>query len=177
MASIVDGSAGLTTNVGAVYNGLQASTVVATTSGTSIDFTSIPSWVQRITVIFNGVSTNSTAPIQIQIGTSGGIVSTNYVVMGVQFSTSAQAGATATSGFVLGNDSAAADTQYGQVVITEIGSNNWVATGSTYGGATTPRIRFTAGGIALGGTLDRVRITTTTGTPTFDAGSINIIYE
>ena len=28
-----------------------------------------------------------------------------------------------------------------------------------------------------GGTLDRVRITTVNGTDTFDAGSINILYE
>ena len=34
-----------------------------------------------------------------------------------------------------------------------------------------------AGSLALGGTLDRVRITTANGTDTFDAGSINIFYE
>jgi hypothetical protein len=33
------------------------------------------------------------------------------------------------------------------------------------------------GSLALGGTLDRVRITTVNGTDTFDAGSINIMYE
>jgi hypothetical protein len=127
-------------------------------------------------VLFNGLSTSGTSPVQLQIG-AGSITTTGYVNMGVQFSTTAQAGATATSGFVLGNDSAAADTQYGQVVLATTGANNWTATGSTYGGATTPRVRFTAGGIALAGTLDRLRITTVTGAVTFDGGSINILYE
>ena len=34
-----------------------------------------------------------------------------------------------------------------------------------------------AGGKALSGTLDRVRITTVNGSDTFDAGTINILYE
>jgi hypothetical protein len=33
------------------------------------------------------------------------------------------------------------------------------------------------GFVPLSGTLDRVRITTANGTDTFDAGSINILYE
>lgn len=37
---------------------LVAATAVASTSGTSIDFTGIPAWVRRVTVMFNGVSTN-----------------------------------------------------------------------------------------------------------------------
>jgi hypothetical protein len=36
---------------------------------------------------------------------------------------------------------------------------------------------YGAGVISLGGTLDRVRITAANGTDTFDAGTINIIYE
>ncbi len=49
-------------------------------------------------------------------------------------------------------------------------AGNTVASGS--GDATQ-----SAGSITLGGTLDRVRITTVNGTDTFDAGSINILYE
>jgi hypothetical protein len=36
---------------------------------------------------------------------------------------------------------------------------------------------FGGGTVTLGGTLDRVRITTVNGTDTFDAGTINILYE
>ena len=35
---------------------LTLGTAVASTSGTSIDFSSIPSWVKRVTVMFNGSS-------------------------------------------------------------------------------------------------------------------------
>jgi hypothetical protein len=31
--------------------------------------------------------------------------------------------------------------------------------------------------VSLSGTLDRIRLTTVNGSDTFDAGSINIIYE
>jgi len=41
----------------------------------------------------------------------------------------------------------------------------------------TNRSNICAGSISLGGTLDRVRITTVNGTDTFDAGTINILYE
>jgi len=43
-------------------------TAQASTSGTSIDFTSIPSWVKRVTVMYSGVSTNGTSNFLIQIG-------------------------------------------------------------------------------------------------------------
>ena len=37
---------------------------------------------------------------------------------------------------------------------------------------------LTSGGsVTLSGILDRIRITTVNGTDTFDAGSINILYE
>jgi hypothetical protein len=54
-------------------------TAVASTSGTSIDFTSIPAWVKKITVMFDRVSTNGTSFVQVQLGTSGGFVITGYV--------------------------------------------------------------------------------------------------
>jgi len=175
MSVVINGSAGVTVNSGAVL-GITLGTAVASTSGTSIDFTSIPSWVKRITVMFSGVSTSGTSIVQIQLG-AGSVTTSGYSCMGTQLSTSAIAGATATSGFVLGSDSVATDVSYGQVVVSTLGSNIWEGTGSTYSGATGSRTRFTAGGIALGGTLDRVRITTVNGTDTFDAGSINILYE
>jgi hypothetical protein len=34
-----------------------------------------------------------------------------------------------------------------------------------------------AGHVSLSGALDRIRLTTVNGTDTFDAGSVNIIYE
>ena len=167
MSVVIDGSAGVTTNSGAVYNGLQTATAQASTSGTSITFSSIPSWVKRITIMLNGVSTNSTSNYQIQIG-AGSVTNTGYV--------SGCGAATSTTGFVIASNFTAATTQSGSAVLTTLGSNVWVntsVTGASGGNAPTAG----SGYITLSGTLDRVVVTTVNGTDTFDAGSINIIYE
>ena len=38
-------------------------------------------------------------------------------------------------------------------------------------------IASVTGAVSLSGTLDRIRLTTVNGTDTFDAGSVNIMYE
>lgn len=180
MSVVINGSEGVTTNSGAVYNGISAGTAVASTSGTSIDFTSIPSWVKRITVMFNGVSTNGTSTIQIQVGYSGGVENTGYASSGgyIQNSTTYAGVANATSGFILSTAANAAHLSSGVLQLVNISGNSWCISGSLTAQASTPVITFAAGSKTLsGGTLDRVRITTVNGTDTFDAGSINILYE
>jgi hypothetical protein len=157
---------------------LTSGTAVASTSGTSIDFTSIPSWVKRITVMFNGVSTNGTSQYLIQLG-SGSVTTTGYASTGTAIQ-GATAGANgSTIGFQLGNtDGAAAWVKRGSAVFQTLGSNIWVGSSSlSITGAAADRAEFSAGNVTLSGTLDRVRITTVNGTDTFDAGSINILYE
>ena len=140
-----------------------------------IDFTSIPSWVNRVTVMFSGVSTSGTSLPQIQIG-SGSVVTSGYVQNATYMvnggSNSANGG---TTGFILAVGTAASDTLYGTAVITLAGSNRYVSTVNTVrvSGASV----VGAGGITLSGVLDRIRITTVNGTDTFDAGSVNILYE
>jgi len=163
---------GVATNIYPLVSG----TSQASTSGTSIDFTGIPSWVKRITIMFNGVSTGGTSIKQIQLGDSGGVETTGYLGTGVQLTdaTSVNA-ATITTGFGI-RSALAADTINGAVVITNLTSNTWVAQG-----ALTDSSRgagyLVGGAKALSATLDRVRITTVNGTDAFDAGSINILYE
>jgi hypothetical protein len=162
--------AGTPTGVGVLTSG----TAVASTSGTSIDFTSIPSWVKRITVMFSGVSINASSTLMIQLGTSGGIEATGYLGATAYFGTS-QAGSNLTTGMPVGA-TAAADIVHGTATICLIGSNIWAfssLTAQSNGGY------CYAGGSSktLSSTLDRVRITTSGGTATFDAGSINILYE
>jgi hypothetical protein len=155
---------------------ITSGTAVATTSGTAIDFTGIPSWVKRITVMLNGVSTNGTSAIIIQIGDSGGIETTSYAACGSTVG-SASAGSSAyTTGFGIGLTNAAANIHSGTVVLTSVGANIFTCFG---GAATTDgsAIKFTSGVKTLSDTLDRVRLTTVNGTDTFDAGSINILYE
>ena len=159
---------------GSVYP-LVLGTAVASTSGTAIDFTGIPSWVRRITVMFNGVSTNGTNSLLVQLGTSGGIVSTGYIsTSNVLFSASTSNGTSSTSGFAVFFN-AAGDALSGAMTITNISGNAWVST--VVARAFTNSVLFGGGSISLAGTLDRLRITTTTGTDVFDAGSINIMFE
>jgi len=149
-------------------------TAVASTSGTSINFTDLPAWVKKITVMFNGISTNGTSNYLIQLG--AGSVTTSGYLGATSFLSSVAVSTNLTTGFGIYNASGASQVSHGSVQITTMGSNLWVASGvlgQSNGGAT----MTTGGSVTLGGTLDRVRITTVNGTDTFDAGSINILYE
>ena len=155
---------------------ITSGTAVASTSGTSIDFTSIPSWVKRITVMFNGVSTNGSSNYLIRIGnttfTATGYVSTmTYVNIGANSCT----GTTDTTGYILTKDTGAGLSFSGVMTICLLSNYVYVAgfNGIGNGGPT-----FQGGGVLnLGSVLDRVRLTTINGTDTFDAGTINILYE
>jgi hypothetical protein len=150
---------------------------VASTSGTSIDFTGIPSWVKRITVMFSGVSTNGTSIIQVQLGDAGGVENTGYAGLGGYIQNSAaSAVAGIASGFAITAASSAASVYVGSVVLTLLGNNQWIANGSF---ARTDAVvqNFVQGSKTLSDTLTQVRITTVNGTDTFDAGTINILYE
>jgi len=172
MAVTINGSSSVTINDGSIL-GITSGTAVASTSSTSINFINIPSWVKRITVMFSGVSTNGSSNLQCQIGagsvtTSGYLSSTAYIL---------GAGSNAfTTGFGIAAGIGAGSILQGSFTITLIGSNLWVHSG-TVASTNSPNIWSMAGSITLGGTLDRVRITTVGGTETFDAGSINILYE
>jgi len=164
------------------YGQLKSGTAVASTSGTSIDFTSIPLWVKRITVMVNGVSTSSTSNIILQLGDSGGIETSAYTGSGGYF---AAAGATnavlnsTTTGFLIsGQTNAAAYSYTGIYTLCLIDtSNTWVMSGWSSTSDTTARCFFGSGAKQTSATLDRIRLTTANGTDTFDAGSINILYE
>jgi hypothetical protein len=151
-------------------------TSVASTSGTSIDFTGIPPWAKRITVMFNGVSTNGTSNPLVQIG-AGSVTTSGYASTSTYAGNSGTSGVASTAGFIIFS-STATNLVTGHLVITLVGSNLWVSSHSL-GVNTAGTIYCLAGGgaVTLAGTLDRVRITTVNGTDTFDAGSINITYE
>jgi hypothetical protein len=177
MSVTINGSAGVTTNSGAVYNGIQAGTAVASTSGTSIDFTSIPSWVKRVTVMFSGVSTNGVAyPWYIQIGPSSGIENTGYLSGGAAFATGVSS-VNGTTGFPLNINNSASTVVHGAITLTLLNSttNLWTASG-VLGQSDAARSLIVGGSKSISGALSIVRITSN-GTDTFDAGSINILYE
>jgi hypothetical protein len=121
------------------------------------------------------VSTTGTAPLLYQLGTSSGIVTTGYVSSG-SFQGNSQGGLQSTSGLLNSAGGAVLDTLVGITTICSFGGNTWVSS-SVSGDGNADFTKIGGGSVTLGNTLDRVRITTTTGTPTFDAGSINILYE
>jgi hypothetical protein len=151
---------------------ITSGTAVASTSGTSIDFTSIPSWAKRITVMFDSMSTNGSSGIVVRIG-SGSVSTSGYTS---QFSTNGLSGSI-TSGFYTTWRGDAGNNVRGFITICLITGFTYIVSGVTGAAAANDDITSAAGRIVLSGILDRVRITTVGGTDTFDAGSINILYE
>jgi hypothetical protein len=157
------------------YGQITSGTAVASTSGTSIDFTSLPSWVKRITVMFSGVSTNGSSNYLIQVG-SGSVTTSGYS-SSASYATTSVSSVTSTAGFVVQSFNSAATLTSGNVSLCLISGNAWTSSGVVSLVAFTGT-QFNAGNSsALSGALDRVRITTANGTDTFDAGTINILYE
>jgi len=148
-----------------------------TASGTSVDFTGIPSWVKRVTVMFSGVSTNGTSNIMVQIGDSGGVETTGYLgSAGLIQNSAGSVTANYTTGFGVLTTPSAASVMHGALIISLAGSNLWVANG-VFGLSNIAVPAFGGGSKTLSDTLTQVRITTVNGTDTFDAGTINILYE
>jgi hypothetical protein len=174
MPLTLSGTSGVLDNSGAFIAG----TAVASTSGTSIDFTSIPSWVKRITVMLNEVSLSGTAGLAVQIGDSGGIETTDYIA-GAIFSSSVTGTPTySTTRFPLNTAGVASEAYSGVAVLVllNLSTNMWAINGNISRTASAGVASF-AGVKALSNILTQVRITTSNGTDTFDAGSINILYE
>lgn len=146
---------------------------VASTSGTSIDFTGIPSWAKRITVAFNGVSTNGTSFPQVQLG-AGSITTSGYLCTATNNNPSSNSQVQYTTGQPLAGGYNASVALKGILTICLLGNNTWMFSGT---GMLDTNTSLFGGAVTLSGTLDRVRITTVNGTDTFDAGSINILYE
>lgn len=153
---------------------ITSGTVAASTSGTSIDFTGIPSGVKRITVMMSGTSTNGSSNLRLQIGPSGGVETSGY-------SSSAAIGATYgldTGGFAITANIAAASVSGGiaTLALLDASTNLWCCSG-TIGYSNAAGVSYFGGSKAISGALSRLRLTTVNGTDTFDAGSINIMYE
>jgi hypothetical protein len=159
-------------------NGVATSRLVqaaaqASTSGSSISFTGIPSWVKKITVMFSGVSVNASATVYIRLGTSSGATTSGY--LGAAFYINAgNANQASTYWPVDGTSTGAASLRHGVYTIANVTGNTWAMSGGTSNSNDTGT-SVTNGSIPLAATLDRVLIEPSSGA--FDAGTINILYE
>jgi hypothetical protein len=181
MAITLDGTAGMTLpGAGtSVQAGSLTLATAQTASGTNVNFTGIPSWVKRITVMFNSISGTGTAALTCRLGTSVGLATTGYFSVyegiGADGNTSAVPASTTAFGLVAGL--AATNLLYGTITVTHMGNNIWTITGTVCRDATNDAIYMTAGSVTLTGICDRVGLTWANGTDTFDAGTVNIMYE
>ena len=156
------------------WAGTITSGTAVTASGTAVNFTDIPAGVKRITVMFSGVSTNGSSAVQVQLGDAGGIENSGYLHAFANTSSSV-ASTNFTSGFGISIGDAGA-VRHGVISLNLIGSNIW-ACSMVIGRSDAAAGGNGAGSKTLSDTLTQVRITTVNGTDTFDAGTINIMYE
>ena len=158
-------------------DGKMVLSTAVTASGTAIDFTGIPSWIKRVTIVLDGISTNNSPNFLIQLGDSGGIENTGYTSSASTVYSSV-ATLTSTIGFnLIGylTASTSAASYSGLVNTYKLDQNIWCCSHATAGNVVVTN--YGGGRKQLSSTLDRIRITTVNGTDTFDAGQINIMYE
>ena len=174
MTLTLSGTAGMTAPQGAVYNGLQYATAQTPTT-TNADFTNIPSWAKRVTVVFSAVSTNASTAVNIQLGT-GGVFATSGYASTAWTGGSGNTGDTSTSSFIVdAGGQTAATSRNGSIVFHNIDGNTWVGFGNITRGGTVA-VNAIAGTVTLGGALDSLRVLSGSGN-LFDAGTINVFWE
>jgi len=169
MAITLDGS-----NVNTV--GVVNTQTVKSATGATVDFTGIPSGVKRINLMFYGVSSGGASNWLVRLGTSGGFATSGYLGSG-SYNGATNGGLNSTAGFILIIGSAA-QVMHGSMIISLVDASTykWVQQ-CTLGDSSQGYVFFSGGSVALSGILTQVRLTTVNGTDTFDAGSINVLYE
>jgi hypothetical protein len=184
MAVVIDGTNGISSPdfevdgvTGQLYP-IVRGTAVTTTSGTSADFTGIPSRAKRITIMISGVSLTTTASALLVRFGSGSFEATGYVGgVGVTSSASSANALASTNGVYVIAPASAADTLHGVVVLTNVSGNIWMASGTAFRDSTgTDTGYMITSSKTTSGVLDRVQVVLDS-TGAFDAGTINILYE
>jgi hypothetical protein len=155
---------------------LTLATAQNSTSGNSINFTGIPSWAKRITIMLLGVTKAGTTLFRIRVGTGGVASSSGYLGNSFASVATGVANANFTAGIDFCDTSTATNVRHGTIVLTNLSGNNWTFSGMT-GLSDTNRLSYVSGSVALGGVLDMVSITSVGGADAFTAGTINIMYE
>ena len=175
MTVTIDGTNGITYPAGTGVMKVGPTLMTAqSATGTSVDFTGIPAGVKRVTLVLSRVASSGASIWQVQIGS--GTFDTSGYVGNLQYSTNT---ASLTTGIqIIWTGNGTVSTWSAVIPFVNIGNNNWVTSGVMSGASSSAVNNFYFGGQkTLSGALDRIRLTTVNGTDTFNAGSVNILYE
>lgn len=147
---------------------------VATTSGTYADITSIPSGTKYMVFSLYGVSSSGTSNYIVQIGDSGGIETGSYTTNVCAYNGSGLANKT--DGWHMHLGIAAAGAYYGSLILSLVDSstNSWQGFGQCNNN-NSAYMCHCVGGKDLSAELTQIRLTTTGGSDTFDAGKIGLV--
>lgn len=170
-----DKNVGIALNASELQSRIVSNKTPVAASGTSVDFTSIPSWAKRITISLSGISTSGASEPLIQIGDSGGIENAGYsCVSSGWVGGAAPANTVYATGFGILSASAG-NALHGSLTLTLIdpATNTWAIQGAVVNPGGSGFV-VVAGSKSLSATLDRIRLTTVGGVDTFDAGKVNI---
>lgn len=151
----------------ATVGGITIGTAQTTTSGSTINFTGFPATVKRVTVMLNGVSTFlGSGIVRLRVFDNGVPVTSGYV--------GSNDNLVFTSSFT-DNITDGAATRYWHLTLTQFSSTLWHCGGSMTRGDIANSTAV-AGAVTLPiGILTGIRVDVASGT--FDAGSINVVYE
>lgn len=170
---VVTGNAGkVLRNDGSVSswgNVVNFGTLTNTTSGTSVTITDIPSWVKRITVLFNQVVLSTTNNVLVRVG-AGSVVTSGYTSSSTKVASATAASANATNGLII---NAVNNAVSGSMVLHNVTGNVWIANFTL--GTAASETYYGGGRISLTGALDRVSVVA--GAGTLAGGSFNVLWE
>ena len=146
----------------------------------SVDFTGIPSWVKKITVMGHAVNLSGTSNVVVRVGNAtDGVVASGYTRQHGYISDAAAADTDAQSDYTAGFrflDGGSIITFVAELLRMDSGGLKWLAKGSATVDAINDQLQFLCGFITMSYQLDRIRVTTQNGTDTA-TGNVNVIYE
>ena len=143
-------------------------------TGTNVDFTGIPSYVRRVTIVLYQVSLSGSALLKIRIGTGTSPDSTGYSYVAMRTAAGSTAGNVWTDGITI-NTNGSTQTISASITMYKITGNTWVI--NHIGGDTVGILAHQGGGYkSLSDSLGVIRVTNDS-TNTFDSGTITVLYE
>lgn len=160
----------------AAATNLTRGTAAATTSGTSVDFTSLPAGIRKITLVVDQISSSLTDNFAVRFSTGGTFATSGYISSSARVQDAAATSiGSLTTGFIIINNDNSSRQWNGSFTWHNITGNTWIMSGNA-NHESNNRSVISAGTFTLGGTLDGIRLYATASNA-FDNGQVNIFYE